>query len=380
MNFVHFLLRPFLSIEIRALIIKEVLALWRDPKTRITLIVPPIVQLFIFTYAATLEVDNIYMAIYNQDPGKHSIELVQRIAASPRFGRIRYVHSHADLEDAIVHDQALAALEIPSNFSQEIERGSTAPIGLFLDGRNSNASLIISGYVSEIVSELSQDILKNKRRALHSINLITRSWFNPNLKFDWYTVPCLVAILGMLIALIITTLSVAREREMGTFEQLLVSPISPNQILLGKAIPAMVIATLECYLILLISETVIGIPFQGSYLLFTASLLVFLLAVVGVGLFISSLCMTQQQAVLGTFLFMNPAVILSGFAVPLENMPTTLQYLADINPLSHFMTAMKGIYLKNITWSAVATNTWPNLVIAAITLSLAAWLFRQRME
>jgi len=209
---------------------------------------------------------------------------------------------------------------------------------------------------------------------------VARNWFNPNLDFRWYTLPSLVCILTTVIGLIVTGLSVAREREMGTFEQLLVSPLHPLEILVGKALPALLVAMIEGALIVLIGVSLLQVPFNGSLPLLFASMGVFLLAIIGVGLFVSSLSMTQQQAVLGAFMFLVPATILSGFASPIENMPHWLQTISYANPLRYFMTIVRGIFLKDVPATVVWAQTWPMAIIACVTLSIATWLFKKRME
>jgi ABC-2 type transport system permease protein len=210
--------------------------------------------------------------------------------------------------------------------------------------------------------------------------MIERNWFNPNLDYKWYTLPSLVAILSTLVALLVTSLSVARERELGTFEQLLVSPLRPVEILVGKSVAALSIALIEATGILLIAVFLFRVPFQGSLLLLYGAMFVFLLSIVGAGLFISSLSMTQQQGILGAFAFMSLSVVLSGFATPIENMPDWLQVIAQANPMRWFMVIVRGLFLKGMPVDDVMANTWPMAIIAIITLSAATVLFRKRME
>jgi ABC-2 type transport system permease protein len=196
----------------------------------------------------------------------------------------------------------------------------------------------------------------------------------------WYTVPSLICILSTIISLILTALSVAREREMGTFEQLLVSPLQPIEILVGKALPALFLALCSASLLLAIAIFVFRIPFQGSLTLLYGAMVIFLMAIIGIGLFISSLSMTQQQAILGAFVFMPPAVILSGFATPIENMPGWLQDFTVVNPLRWFLVIVRGIFLKDMPPADVLANTLPMVAIAVVTLTAATWLFKRRME
>ena len=233
-------------------------------------------------------------------------------------------------------------------------------------------------YALRILNNYRSQLITDGQPA--GVSLAARSWFNPNLDFRWYTVPSLVCILTTVIGLLVTGLSVAREREMGTFEQLLVSPLHPLEILIGKALPALLIAMVEGSLIVVVGVFLLQVPFNGSLSLLFGSMTVFLLAIIGVGLFVSSLSMTQQQAVLGAFMFLVPAVILSGFASPIENMPNWLQTISFGNPLRYFMTIVRGVFLKNVSGEIVWSLTWPMAIIACCTLIAATWLFKKRME
>ncbi|HEX3870049.1 MAG TPA: ABC transporter permease, partial [Pirellulales bacterium] len=210
--------------------------------------------------------------------------------------------------------------------------------------------------------------------------VVERMWFNPNQTITWNTVPSLVAVLTTLMGLMITALSVARERELGTFEQLLISPLSALEIILGKTVPALMIGVGEATGMVLIGVFLFRVPFHGSVVLLYASMLVYLVAVIGVGLFISSLAKTQQQAILGGFSFMVPAILLSGFASPVENMPDWLQIVSLADPIRYFIVIVKGLFLKNIGPEVVFENLWPMAIIGTVTLSSATWLFRHRME
>ena len=208
--------------------------------------------------------------------------------------------------------------------------------------------------------------------------VVPRIWFNPIMEPRWATVPGLVAIMTTMIGIMVTALAVARERELGTFEQLLVSPLSPTEIIVGKTVPALLIGVAEATIMTLVGMFLFDVPFRGSVGLFYLSMVVYLAAVIGIGLFISSLARTQQQANLGAFVFMVPAILLSGFANPIENMPTWLQWITLANPVRHFMTVVRGVFLKRISAGEVLDNTWPLVVIAVVTLTAATWLFRRR--
>jgi ABC-2 type transport system permease protein len=362
------------------LLIKEILTLVRDKKGRYVLIVPPILQLFVFAFAATLDVKNVPIGILNHDSGKWSVELAQRFHGAPTFSHITYLASMEEIKPFIDLQRGVMVLSVDEQFSRNLEAGQPATLQLILDGRKSNTAQIVAGYAQRIVSQFNTDFTKEAGLSVPHTDLIVRNWFNPNLIYYWFNVPSLCAILTTLVAMVVTALSVAREREMGTFDQLLVSPLLPLEILIGKALPALVIGLIDATLIVVVGIFLFQIPFTGSLLALYGSLLVFISSIVGVGLFISSLCSTQQQAVLGTFVFMAPAVLLSGYATPIENMPFWLQPITYINPLRYMLVIGRGIFLKAIPLDTVLHNTWPMALIALFTLSSATWFFRRRLE
>jgi ABC-2 type transport system permease protein len=366
--------------RILALIVKELRAVLRDPRARIVLVVPPILQLLIFSYAGTLEVKNVSVAVLNEDGGKGAHELVQRFAGSPTFMHIQFLSSVADIGSVIDVQKAILVVHIPQNFSSDIAAGRTAPLQLVLDGRRSNAAQIVLGYVNRIVDQMDRDIAAATGEPAPSSLIVARNWFNPNLEYQWFTVPSLLAIITTLAGLTITALSVARERELGTFEQLLVSPLKPFEIIIGKSVPSLIIGLFHATLFLLAAVFVFGIPFTGSLPLLYASLVAYLVSTIGIGLFISSIAKTQQQAFLGAFLFMSPSILLSGFASPIENMPQWLQYLTLLNPIRHFLVIVNGLFTKAMPADVVFANAWPLVAIGLVTVSSATWLFRRRME
>jgi len=366
--------------RLKALIIKELLAILRDPKGRIILIVPPIAQLVVFSFAATLEVKNVDIAILNRDAGRWGQELVYRLDTRPTFGHIFRVDSPDALRSAIETQQAVAAIQIDQSFSRDIEASLPANIQIILDGRKSNASQIVAGYLAQIVNGLAAETPAGARAAPMAVGVTVRNWFNPNLNYQWFLVPNLVAAIALLIGLIVSALSIARERELGTFDQLLVSPFRPYEILLGKVIAPMMIGLFHMTIFILAALFVFSVPLRGSLLLLYGSGLFYLLAIVGVGLLISALSMTQQQAILGAFLFMVPAMLLSGFATPIENMPDWLQPLTRVNPLRYFLVIVVGVFVKDISFREIVSNTIPLALIAITTMSLASWLFRRRLE
>ncbi|MDP1880237.1 MAG: ABC transporter permease [Parachlamydiaceae bacterium] len=368
--------------RILTLIYKEILAVWRDKKSRFVLIVPPILQLLIFAYAATLDVKDVPIAVLNRDGGGESFELIQRFHGSHVFRKILYLEKISDIKPIIDNKEAIMVIHFDSQFSKNIKAELPVSLQLILDGRKSNTAQIVQGYASQIIQQFNQDILikRNIPFANQGTEIISRNWYNPNLLYYWFNVPNLSGILTMLIGLTITGLSIARERELGTFDQLLVSPLQPIEILIGKTVPALVIGLLEGTIVITTAIFYFQIPFTGSLLLLYLSMFVFISSIIGIGLFISSLSMTQQQAILGSFVFMTPAVLLSGFATPIENMPYWLQEVTLFNPLRYYLVIAKGIFLKAMPTSIILENIWPMALIAVFTLTGASLLFRKKLS
>ncbi len=358
-----------------ALIKKEFLAIWKDKKSRVIIIVPPMLQLLIFSFAATLEVKNITLAVYDRDHTAASRELVRGFGHSRSFSEVIPVSDYRTLESKIDNQEVLAALVIDTGFSRDLEN-SGASVQILLDGRRSTAAQSATRYIETVIEAYRQEKLGSRDREL----LRMRNWYNPNLNNFWWIVPNLFGVLSMLIALLLTALSVARERELGTFDQLLVSPVSPAQIILGKTIPAALISMGEATLILLVGIFIFGLPLAGSLGILYFGLFAFLLSIIGIGLFVSTISMTQQQAILGAFMIMIPSILLSGFATPVENMPGWLIAVSDVVSLKYFLVLIKGVFFKSISLEAAWDFIWPLFLIAAVTLSVSIRLFRSKLE
>jgi ABC-2 type transport system permease protein len=363
--------------RIDALVRNEFHSLLSTKSGRLLLIVPVIIQTALFPFAATLEVQNASLAVFNEDRGRASVEMMQRFAASGAFTRIIPVWSGKAVDEAIGRREALLAVHIPPDFSRKIAAGETSPVQVILDGRRSNSSQIAFSYLQAVLDGFLKDRAAAAGRVLPS-EIVARNWFVPNLEYTYFILPSLVAIITTIGSLIITALSVAREREQGTFEQLLVSPLSPEMIMTGKAVPAVVVGFFQATLILIAAVFIYHVPFRGSLVLLYGGMFFYALALVGVGLFISSISKTQQQAFLGAFVFMVPAILLSGYTAPVENMPLWLQHITWINPVRHFVEVVKGVFLKDASFARVLALVLPLVVISLVTLSLAALMFRRK--
>jgi ABC-2 type transport system permease protein len=366
--------------QVLALIWKELLSVLYDAKVRISILLPPFLQLFIFSFAATLEVKDVPIGILNRDNGEQGFELVQRFIGSDTFNRrITFLDSVSQIAPYINQQKGIMVVSIDPLFSRSLNSDEIAKVQLILDGRKTNTAQILSGYASDLITQFAKDYSLKQKWGREKVELISRTWFNPNLLYYWYNIPCLVAILSMLTCLIVTTQSIARERELGTFDQLLVSPLIPRQILIGKIVPGILIGMVEGGFMIFMGTFILGVPFTGSILLYFLSLFVFVSAISGVGLFISSLSNTQQQAMLGTFIFMLPSVLLSGYATPIENMPVWLQPVTYLIPLRYMLIISKGLFLKAMPARIVFENIWPLMLISLFSLVGSGIFFRRRI-
>lgn len=348
---------------------------------RISILLPPVLQLFVFCFAATLDVKNVPIGILNRDCGERGFELVERFRGSPVFNqKLHFLQAVEEVKPFMDRQKGVMVVSIDQEFSRNLDAGSPAFVQLILDGRKSNTTQILAGYTGEIINRYNREIMLEENIVPQKTQLVPRTWFNPNKLYYWYNIPCLVAIISMLTCLVVTTQSVARERELGTFDQLLVSPLLPVEILIGKIIPGILIGLVEGIGMLTLGTFVLGVPFVGSFPLYLMSLFIFVSSISGVGLFISSLSATQQQAMLGTFVFMLPTILLSGYATPIENMPEWLQPVSSIIPLTYMLIISKGIFLKAMPASMVFENIWPLMIISVINIVGAGVFFKRRLQ
>jgi ABC-2 type transport system permease protein len=373
-----------------AIIRKELITMLRDPRARWSLLLPPIIQLFIFSSAATLEVKNVSLAIVDLDRGPYAVDIKLRLRGSPSFTQLPPYPSVAAARGALEREEVIGMLVLPSGFSADRAAGRPAKMQLLLDGRRSNAAQITAQYVDAIVTGAGTQLSGAPPDASGSVpgvpaaapvpnaDIVIDNWFNPNLDYKWYMLPNLVGMLSLGVALMITALSVARERELGTFDQTLVSPATPVEIALGKLLPPLLVAVVQATLYLLIVTLLFGVPFRGNLLVFYAAVLTFAEACAGVGLFISSLVRTQQQAFLGAFAVLLPFALLSGFATPVENMPGWLQFITAVNPLAHMLRLMQGLFLKGASVASLTPDLLKLVEIALCTTVAAVLLFRRR--
>jgi len=366
--------------RIIALMKKEFLALLKDKRSRFIIIVPPLAQLLVFSYAATYDLNRIPYAVFNEDPGLASRQMLARFEGSPSFHLVGKLDREEQIAPLVNDKKVLMVLHFGPHFSRDLQLGSTARLQAIVDGRNSNTAAILVGYVRSIVTAFNEAWAVTNGLQTFPARLEVRAWYNTNLESRWFIVPGIVGLLTLVVSVLVTSLSVAREREAGTFDQLLVTPLRPLEILIGKVLPGFIIGTIEATFIIIIAVQWFHIPLRGSLSALYVGLFLFLLSAIGVGLMISSIAVTQQQGLLGAFLFLVPSVILSGFATPIANMPEFVQHLTLLNPLRYFLLVLRGVFLEGDSLDLLWPQYWPMAIIGLATLLAAGWLFRHRLN
>ena len=365
--------------RILALAIKEFLALLRDKKSRFVIIVPPLMQLLVFGYAVSFDLNHVTYAVYDRDGGVAARELLAHFGGSPHFARVEVITREPRIAELINARDVMMVIQIPERFSAELLSGGSSSLQVLIDGRNSNTAQLVQNYTARIVKRFNEEWAGSHNLSRLPVRLVNRSWYNPNLESRWFFISGLVGVLTLVVTMLTTAMSVAREREQGTFDQLLVTPLSPLEILIGKSIPGVVIGTMLATLTTSIAVFWFRIPLAGDLATLYAGIGLFLCAAVGVGLLISSLSVTLQQALLGGFLFMVPAVILSGFATPIANMPEYVQWLTYANPMRYFLIILRGVFLEGAGFDLLGRQMLPLAIIGLICMSLAGWMFRKRL-
>ncbi len=364
--------------RIRQIIIKEVLVTFREPKMRAMLIAPPLIQLLIFGYAVNLDVELSRLAWLDQDGSSQSRELAAAFQASDYFD---ITHQTTDLrkaEELLMRGQVAAAIQVFPGFGDDIARGEAAPVQVLLDGTDSNTASIVAGYITRTLERTGRQ-LSPQAGSAPLVELRSRVWFNPDLRSQDYFVPgVLVNIIG-LVSIMLTSMAVVREKEIGTLEQLMVTPIRPLELILGKTLPFALVSLAEMAFITAVALAVFDIPLRGSWAMLMLGASLFIPTTLGIGLLISNLSHTQQQAVMGSFFFFFPSFLLSGFAFPIRNMPEPIQWVTYLNPMRYFMEIVRGVFLKGTGLEVL----WPQCVVLASmavgVILLSTWGFRKRI-
>lgn len=365
--------------RIAILIRKELIAILKDPRSRLVLVLPVILQSLLFGYAATFDLDEVPYALLDTDRSNASHEFITLVDGSGVFQRVSNLTNASQIGETIGKKRALLVIHIPANFERDIESGRGGVVQVIADGRNSNTGNVAASYVTAAVERFNTQWNELRGGAPPALRIETRAWYNPNMETRWAMIPALIGALSMLQVLMLAALSVAREREQGTFDQLLVTPLRPTEIMVGKAVPPILIGLVQSTVILLLARFWFGIPLQGSLFTLYSGLLLFTTAAVGIGLALSAFSKTMQQAMLYTFVLLMPMMLLSGLTSAISNMPTAMQYLTYANPLRYAIDLVRRVYLEGASFGYLYHDMWPLVVIALVTLPTAVWLFRHRL-
>lgn len=378
--------------RIKELIIKEFIQISRDKRMLLVVFIAPLIQLILFGYAITTDIENISTAIWDMDRTPESRNFISSIEDSGNFNLNYYVDSEHEIINLLESGDAQVAVRIDPGFGKDIKKGDEAKIQVIIDGSDSNSAAVILGYINQISASYSNSILierLNKFELLKQEYIETnidsfsneiRFWFNPTLKSRFSNVPAVMAFVLLISTIMLTSMSIVKEKEAGTIEQLIVTPIKPIELIAGKTIPFAIIGFIDVLLVISVSYSWFGIPLRGNLLILFFSMILYLFTTLGVGLFISTISRTQQQAMMSSFFFMMPAVLLSGFMFPIENMPTVIQYITYLNPLRYFFVIITGIFLKGTGLGIL----WPQMlalgIIGIIILTVSILRFRKRIE
>jgi drug efflux transport system permease protein len=374
--------------RIRQMLKKEFIQTLRDPHTRWLLWGPPLIQMVIFGYAATMEIKHVSLAVLDLDNTQESRELISHFGASRYFEIKKYAVQRDELRKGIDRGDFLLAVEIDSGFAQRLRNSQGATVQVIVDSSNSNTALVAIGYLGQIGAKFAQDYQSDRvqRTAprlvtfVPRVDLESRPWFNEGLQSEWYFVPGVLGNLMLILIMNLTAFAVVREREIGTLEQVMVTPIRRWEFILGKTVPFFLIGCFDAIMLFLVGTLWFGVPFRGHLIVLAIGITVFLVAGLGLGLFLSTVARTQQQSMITAFFFIMPMTTLSGFGTPISSMPPFFQKLSYFNPLRHIVLILRSVYLKGVGLEVL----WPNVAFLAafalLMLSVSILRFHKSLE
>jgi ABC-2 type transport system permease protein len=380
--------------RLKEIIRKEFRQAFRDTRMRTLLFLPPLIQLVIFGLAVNLDVDHAQIAWMDGDQSFQSRELLAAFQGSGRFEIVGTPANDREAQALLDASKADLVVRVLPGFERDIQRHRPTSVQILINGSNSNTANIVSGYASSIITSFAAQVMQEQNRdrlaarmaqapvhiGVPDLKAQSRVWFNPELKSRNYFVPGIVVNILMQITLMMTAMAIVREKEIGTMEQLMVTPIRPIELMLGKTLPFALVGLVDMALVVIASLLLFHVPFRGSALLLFACAILFLMTSLGAGLFISTISQTQQQAMMTTFLLFQPFFLLSGFTFPLRNMPESIQYLTLLNPVRYFIEIVRGLFLKGSGVSVL----WPQMlalgIFGVVILSLSAMRFRKRLD
>jgi ABC-2 type transport system permease protein len=382
--------------RIYEIIIKELRQALREPRMRVLLFLPPIIQLIVFGFAVNLDVGESLIAWMDRDRTPESRDLLAAFEGSHYFRVAAVVDSDAEIQDLLDRGEVRAVVHVLPGFARDINRDATAKVQILIDGSNSNTAAIVARYAGEVVTQYASDVMAEqvRDRMMHAssvnsapariaapgLDIRTRVWFNPLLYSRDYFVPGVVVNIVALVTVMLTAMSIVREKEIGTMEQLMVTPIRPMELMVGKLLPFAAVGLVEVAFVTIAALVVFDVPFKGSPFVLLLAAILFILTNLGIGLFVSTISATQQQAMMSSFFFFMPAFMLSGFAFPIRNMPAPVQYLTLLNPVRYMMEAVRGLFLKGTGLEALWPQMLALLIYGVAILVFSALRFHKRLD
>jgi len=372
--------------RLRNMLVKEFLQLFRDPRMRMVVLGVPLIQMLILGFAMTMDVTNIKTAILDFDRSPSSRELINEFTSSGYFEIVEYLDTHRDMEDALDQSRARVVIHIPSGYEDDLSSGHTAKLQVIADGTDSNTTSIVFGYAGQIIgnyaTEKITDRLSNSPAGFAStpIELETRAWFNPNFESKFYYVPSLIAVMLLLVGMLLPSVAIVREKEIGTIEQIMVTPITRFEFILGKTVPYAIVGYIEMTIMLFLAMLIFGVRVEGSWLLLYALSGIYIVGNLGLALFISGTASTQQQALLTSFLIMMPCILLGGFLFPVRNMPLPVQYLTYLDQVRWYLEILRAVVIKGVGVSSIFPSIIGQSVLAILFIVLATVSFKKTMS
>ena len=385
--------------RVKHMLIKEFIQVFRDPRMRIVIFLIPCFQVFVIGYAVSTDVNNVRTAVYDLDNSQASRDVVKHFSDSGYFDVVAYPHNSAEVDRLLDRNDVTVVLRFDHGFSEQLNAGRTAPLQILLDGADSNTASIALGYATNIATAYSAKILAQrvdrsfgtaaKTAGIKSVapmqtadpaELRARAWFNENLESRNFYVPGVLVVVVTLATLLLTSMAVVREKEIGTMEQIMVTPITPVEFILGKTVPFAMIGFVDVILVTLIGVFWFGVPIHGNFLLLFLGTALYLMTTLGVGLLISTVSGTQQQAMMTTFFFFFPAMLLSGFTFPIANMLPVVQWMTLVNPMRYFLVVIRGVFLKGVGLDILWMQMLPLLAMGILTLWLAVRRFHKTLK
>ncbi len=382
--------------RIREIVRKEFLQVFREPRMRFMLIAPPLIQTIIFGYAVNLDVQHVSLAWMDADRTPESRDLYEIFTSSTYFNVVAAPGNNEELRDLVDRGEVEAAVTIDPGFAKALHRGVAAPVQVIIDGSNSNTAALVKAYAAQTLALFSERLESARQNRLQlargsgsgppapqelpGVALESRVWFNPNLMSRNYFIPGVIANILALVTLMLTAMGIVREKEIGTMEQLMVTPIRPAELIIGKTLPFALVGMLDVFAMTAIARIVFGIHLQGSLAMLTLASLLYLLTTLGLGVFISTMTRTQQQAMMSTFFVFMPLFMLSGFAFPIHSMPQPVQYLTLLNPVRYFMTCVRALFLKGVGFEIIWPQLAALLAIGLGVMSVSVLRFRKRLD